>query len=241
MTTITRADIRTRVRMHADLPNSNQGKLDTAVNMLIDDACAEYYDLLVSVRGQEYFQNSGTLPVTSGTATYSLPSDFYQLISATIEWATDDHEVLSAITSEREAPRFTNLVTWDRGSPKGFRVRGVQGGTQTFALYPTPRTACTIRVRYVPTYTAFTADTGAGGTIDCVNAWWTLIVFKVAAQLRGLLGLPNDHLRNELEMQLKRVTEMATERLADEPARIVDVQPEELTTWYPRHSWFRVS
>lgn len=238
MTTITRADIRTRVRTHADFPNADQGKLDTVVNLLIDDACAEYYDLLVSVRGQEYFQSTGTLSVVAGTATYSLPADFYQLISATIEWASDEHEVLNSIASERETASYTNLATWDRASTKGFRIRGTQGGTNTFALYPTPRTACTIRLRYVPVYTAFTADTGAGGTIDCVNAWWSMIVFKVATQFRGMLGLPTDHLRIEFDAQLKRVTEMATERLTDEPHRIVEVQPENSSSWFPRDRRF---
>lgn len=238
MTTITRANIRTRVRMHADFPNTDQGKLDTDLNTLIDDACAEYYDLLVSVRGQEYFSSSSTLSIVANTATYTLPADFYQLISAVIEWASDDHEVMNAITSEREAPNYTNIVTWDRYSPKGFRIRGTQGGTQTFAVYPTPRTACTVRIRYVPTYTAFTADSGAGGTIDCINAWWTLIVFKVAAQFRGLLGLPTDHLRGEFEAQLMRLNTMVTERLTDEPHRIVEVQPEQPAHWFPKQRWF---
>ncbi len=238
MATITRAQIRARARLHADFPNADQGKLDTELNLLIDDACAEYYDQLVAIRGPGYFEASDTISIISGTQSYDLPEDFYQLRTVVLEWGNDEHEPMRAL-SERETTTFANLGQWQQWADKGYVVRGTQLGANTIAFYPSPRTAVTARVRYVPTYTAFTADSGAGGTIDCANAWWKLIAIVVAKEFRGLLGLPTGHLE-ALEMkQIQRVNEMATERLQDEPARILDVSPETSNSWFPRRRWFR--
>lgn len=235
MSAITLEDLRARVRLHADQPNADQGKDDTDVNLLINDACAEYYDLLVSVRGQEYYATSAPISITANTNTYDLPSDFYQLLSVTAEWARDEHEIIHAIPTEAQVARFNNLNTWDRSSPKGFRIRSEQSGNMAIDFFPMPRSSVTVRLRYVPTFVALASD---GDVIDCVNAWWTLIVLKAAAQFRGLLGLPNDYLKSEWATQLERLTTMATERLADEPHQIVDVSPEESSSWFRPQRWF---
>ncbi len=235
MATITRAQIRARARLHADFPNTDQGKLDSELDLLIDDACAEYYDLLVAIRGPGYFESADTISLVAGTKEYDLPEDFYQLRTVVLEWGNDEHEPLRAL-AERETTTYTNLAQWDQWSDKGFVIRGTQDGANTIAFYPTPRTTATVRVRYVPTYRAFTDD---AETIDCVNAWWKLVVVVVAKEFRGLLGLPTGHLETLEAKQLQRVQEMATERLQDEPARILDVSPETSNSWFPRRRWFR--
>lgn len=235
MTTITRAQIRTGARLHADFPNSNQGKLDTELNTLIDDCCAEYYDLLVACRGHDYFLSSATLSLVNGTAGYSLGSTVYQLGMVTLEWASDDHEIVPALNA-RDTPHFTNLVTWNRGVQKGYRLSGTQAGVRTLTFYPTPTSAVTARYRFIPVYSAFPDD--ATG-LECENSWAKLVKLSVAIEFRGLLGLPTDHLERKRAEQLQRVQEMATERLQDEPLRVVDVNPEAAGTWFPRQRWYR--
>ncbi len=233
MTTISLAQIRAKVRRLADFPNADQGKLDTDLNDMINDACAEYFDRLVVLRGHSYFETSATWSVVSGTAAYTFASDFYQLSTVTFEWGGDDHERVQPLASNVDIALFTNTATWERYGPKGYRVTGTQGGTKTLTFYPTPRANVTARYRYVPAFVPLAND---AATIDCENAWWKLIAATVAAEFRGLLGLPNDYLKTMVAEQQVRIDEMATERIQDDPAEIVDTETRG-PNWFPPGTW----
>lgn len=236
MATITRADLRAKVRRYADMRVADQGLLDTDLNDMLNDALARYFDQLVAIRGHAYFETDQALSIVAGTSEYSLASDFYQLGTVTLEWGTDEHETISPLASNKDIPDFVNHATWERFSPKGYRLVGAQGGTQTIIFVPTPTTAVTARYRYAPTFTALTADSGANGTIDCQNAWWEIPAIDVARRFRGILGLPTGFLDGLLAEDRSRVQEMATERLQDDPSQVVDVdtgpQP-----WHPYPRW----
>lgn len=69
--------LRDEARQRADLVNSNF-VTDAELNGYLNDSWSELYDILVSKYQNDYFLTSTSITVTSGTSTYSLPSDFYK-------------------------------------------------------------------------------------------------------------------------------------------------------------------
>lgn len=204
---------------------------------MINDSCADYYDKLVAIRGHSYFETSGTLSVVAGTAGYSLASAFFQMSTVTLEWSSTEHEVVRPIVSNRDLADFTTMqYSWERFTRKGYRITGDAIGTKTITFFPTPSAAVTARYRYIPSFTPMTAGSGAGGVMEFENAWHKLVCLDVAIEFRGLLGLPSDFLIGRHERQEQRVQEMATERLQDDPAEIVDTESAD-PNWYPHPRW----
>lgn len=237
MTTITRDQLLARVRRFADFPNANQGKLDTDLVDMINDALADYYDLLVAVRGHSYFESSATLSVVAGTSGYTLAADFYQMSTVTLEWGSTEFEAIHPINSNRELADYTTQqIAWERFTRKGYRLTGTQAGVKTLTLYPAPSSAVTLRYRYIPAFSPLTAGNGVGGVVEGENAWFKLVALDVAAEFRGLLGLPTDFITAKRDEQEQRVQEMATERLQDDPAEVVDTESTDLR-WYPHPRW----
>jgi hypothetical protein len=78
--TATRSEIRDRVRRLAD-QRASQRFTDAELNDDIDLAVAQVYGQIVAARGAKFFEDPTpeTFSTVAGTATYNLPSDFWQL------------------------------------------------------------------------------------------------------------------------------------------------------------------
>jgi hypothetical protein len=232
---VTLATVRANARLYAD---ERPGGSDTFIsepecNRLINLALKEFYDLLVAARGHEYYETESTSIVTvAGTATYSLPADFYQLLSVDLRWATDRVEPVPALSSPADRHRFASSgLRWSENTPKAFRLRA-----GLIEFFPTPAGApVTVVLRYVPTCPALTADTGAAGSFDGVNGWDRLIALRVACEIRTINGLPATWLNSMYEQERDRIQALAAERAASHPATIRDVNPEGSTTG----AWWR--
>jgi hypothetical protein len=134
------------------VPDTGSGSVVT----LINGACAEFYDLLVSSGGHEYFRKDQQISIVSGTAAYALASDFYQEQTVHLEWNNQDWEYVAPFENA-ERMRLVNFTTWGRRTPKGYRIFGAQtvaaDQEAQIEFSPTPTTAVTCTVRYVPTFT----------------------------------------------------------------------------------------
>ncbi len=220
--TQTLGNLRTMARRYADMRNTDQFVDDTVVDALINECIDDYYDLLVAVRGQEYFLTDTTLAVTAGTSDYFLPESLYQLSTVVLEWGNQQNELVRPIASSRDLVGYDNLLTWDRCSKKGWRLTGLQDGTQTLTFHPTPASSVTARVRYVPAFEPLTDD---GDVIASFNGFDTLIALDAAMRLRGMADLPTANLDKLFQAKRAQVLEMATERTPDEANQIGDVDP----------------
>ena len=69
--------LRDEARQRADQINS-EFVTDAELNGYLNNSWSELYDILVSKYNDDYFLTSTSITVTSGTDTYSLPSDFYK-------------------------------------------------------------------------------------------------------------------------------------------------------------------
>jgi hypothetical protein len=83
------SDLRTLVRQRADQENS-QFVTDEELRQYINRGYAELYDLLVTnATSEDYFLNSSTVTLVSGTQTYDLPADFYKLRGVDLNMGSD--------------------------------------------------------------------------------------------------------------------------------------------------------
>lgn len=226
MATVTLAQLESDALLYADQrPGGSTAHIDpTTLTRLVNQALKEFYDLLIRARGHEYFLTSSTLAIVSGTATYTLPTDLYELVSVTLEWGTRNHELVRPAASTSDRSAYTNLGLWTQYGPKAYRMRGVQAGTQTLELLPTPASNVTARLQYIPTMTELTS----GQSIQTVNGWGKLVSLKVALEMLSIKGLSKQRALVEglYQEQLERVEAMASEQDANEPKHPRDVGPD---------------
>lgn len=243
---VTIDSILTKARLYADQRpgGANAFISDTEGLSLVNGAVGELYDLLVALRGPEYYITDTTVALTTDNVAtaatdghvgrYDLPADFYQLLAAAIEWDTDDIETLGDYTTVAQRAHYQNFSDWGRWSIKAYRLRGSQ-----IELIPAPTTDETMRITYVPTFT----DLTSGQTFDTVNGWDKLVALKVAIEMREIEEQPVGHLEKLYERELQRVESLAAERDANSPSRVADVQPEggRGLRWPPYQGWPRVT
>jgi hypothetical protein len=218
---VTLAQLRLDARLYADQrPGSATSFItEPELTRLVNVKIRELYDKLVEARGSDYFANEGTIAVVAGTSRYSLPADFFQLASITLEWATNDHELMFPVGSVRERIHYEGIMpnhTWSRYSPKGYRLRASQ-----LEFLPVPTGAVTARLQYVPVFTDLVAD---GDTFDGINGWEKMVALGVAMEMRTIEKRPSSDLAGLYGEQLERIETLKTERDAEAPKEIVDVQ-----------------
>lgn len=192
---------------------------DTELTRLVNLKVRELYDLLVEARGEDYFATEGTIAVVAGTSRYNLPADFYELASITLEWATNDHELMFPVGTVRERIHYEGVLPqnfWSRYSPKGYRLRASQ-----IEFLPIPTGTVTARLQYVPVFTDLVAD---GDTFDGINGWEKMVSLGVAVEMRSIEKRPASDLSAMYGEQLARIEAMKTERDAEAPKEVVDVR-----------------
>lgn len=199
---------------------ANAISLDSIINLKL----ASFYDLLVVARGHEAYTTDYSFSTAANTATYALPSDFYQLLTIHLEWQANELEVIPA-TSVRERIDYQNYNNpWSRWSPKAYRLRGTQvAAASTLEIFPTPTTVVTARVRYIPEFQPLVTDTD---TFDSVNGWENLVAIAAAIDLKTFAEKPLGTLPALLEKEEARIRGLADQRSANEAAQVVDVAPE---------------
>lgn len=217
---VTLAQLRLDARLYADQrPGSASSFItETELTRLVNRKARELYDMLVEARGSDYYATEGTIAIVSGTTRYSLPADFYQLSSVTLEWSTQDFELVFPVGSTRERNKFEGVngrwPAWARFSPKGYKLRSSQ-----IEILPEPRGDVTCRLQYVPVYTDMTAD---GDTFDGINGWEKMVALGVAIEMRIIEKRSASDLADLYREQLARIETMKSERDQEAPKEIVD-------------------
>jgi glycogen debranching enzyme len=219
---VTLAQLRLNARLYADQrPGSSTSFIwETELTGLVNAKARELYDMLVEARGSDYYATEGTIAIVAGTTRYSLPADFYQLSSVTLEWTDNDQELVFPVGSTRERNNFQNQAgsdrVWSRQSRKGYKLRASQ-----IEFLPEPSSDVTCRLQYVPTYTAMSAD---GDTFDGINGWEKMLALGVAMEMRVIEKRSATDLAGLYAEQIARIETMKSERDAEAPKEVVDVR-----------------
>lgn len=229
--TVTLAQLKTRARLFADQrvhsSSSDTYVSDTELTGLINERLAQLHDLFVAARGDDYdgTVDETTITLGGGVARYDLPADFYQLLSAELVWASKEREPLRHITSHPDTSQYSRQ-TWDKWSPKGFRIRGGQ-----IQIYPAPTSTVNLEIQYAP---AFQDLVGDSDTYDGVNGWERAVTLGAAIDLVTIARDKPGNLPALYQEQIERIEAMVDDRQAQDPDTIRDVeggQPWQLYRW----------
>ncbi len=224
--TVTGQQIIDLARLYADERPAGSGAFISTTDdlLLVNTAVQSLHDLLLSLGGEDYFAADASLSTVAGTATITLPSTFYRLVSLHIQWATNRREELTELTAEGDRYLLTDLNGWGEGTRKAFRIVA-----NNLELYPTPTSVQTLLMRYVPVATVLAA---LSDSTPSINGWHKLCALQIAAEMRTVRGQANGMLQQAYAKELERIETIAAERTQNEPARIRDVFPESrINTW----------
>lgn len=214
--------IRAKARLYADQRVSdgdNAFITDTEIDGLINDHLKEVYDLLVKAKGEDYYITDDTISVVADTVEYSLPADFYQLHTVTLEWGTREHEEVHRLGSLQQRAGFTNWDSWSQYSPKAYRLRGA-----SIEFLPTPKSAVTARLQYIPAFADLEDD---ADTFDGVNGWEKLVALGVAIEMKEIEEEgSSSRLQLLYDRQYERIQTMVNDRDAEHPDQITNVEPQ---------------
>ena len=153
--------IRTLAQQRADQQNSNFVN-DTEWLRYINRGYAELYDLIVTAANSEdYFLNSSTISLVSGTKSYDLPSDFYKMRGVDLSVGSDSIPLRRYNFSQRDVGSRYSVA-------RGMRYH-LQGSS--LYLHPTPSTNDSITIWYVPRPKKFIEVTPTAITRGSTTMW----------------------------------------------------------------------
>lgn len=213
MDTVTLLQLRNRVRQRADIENFTDRFPDAELTSYINRSARRLRNKLTSAYGAHYYESSNTFSTTANTAAYTLPTDFYQLIS--VEATISSQLVPLKRYNVNERPWLRNVGAWGLGPTVPlYRLRG-----NTLDLSPAPDSVYSVTVYYVPTFTDLSAD---GDTLDSVSGWdeWVVVDCAIKCFLkddRDPGALLDERAGLEAEIQ-----SLASARDEGSPERVTD-------------------
>jgi hypothetical protein len=239
MSSVNRAFLRNLTRLYADgrpggtnafVVDSDATANAVSLDTLINSCALELFDLFVAARGHEYYESDADLSLGPGlgvggsSTLYTLPTDFYQLLSLRLYWDANTIEEMHQM-GVRERSRYERQInTFERGTPKAFRLRGTQAASaRTVEILPAPTVTVTANVRYIPTFQPLTDDTT---TMDVVNGGDDLIALKAAIKYRTVAEKPLGNLPQLYAECHTRISQMADQRAANFAEQLQQVYPE---------------
>lgn len=216
---ITLAEIRVQARQRADMQNSNFVS-DSEANNYINNSIAELHDILCEAYGSEYFVVSTEFAITTGTASYALPADFYEVKGVDIKMQPSQVYQNVKRFNFNERNRYTDLVVWDLAGLTNVRYR-VVGNSLMFN--PTPSQDATVRLWYVPVATKLVQDTDS---LDDQNAYAEYVIVDCAIKMMQKEESDVRVLMAQKQALEKRIRDKSQNRDAAEAPTISDVTAE---------------
>ena len=158
---VTLTELRTLTRQRADMENS-QFVDDTELTRYLNNSWGELYNLIGENFNEDYFTTSSTISLTSGTDSYSLPSDFYKLRGVDL-----------VVTSTESVPlRRYNWAQRTRNSltvyARDYRYR-LQKNSIVFT--PVPSTSDSVKLFYIPSPRKLESVTPSGVTTGSTTTY----------------------------------------------------------------------
>ncbi len=217
--TATRLQIRDDARAHSDTVSSTH-TTDTQLNRWINQELAALWDILVAADVDRYVKTY-QFTATSGTTSYTLPSDFYK--PRGLDRVIGDDRVSIDEWQFHERNRYsTTTGTPDDYSDVRYRIMG-QGidGTDARIRFEGDPGSYTYELWYVQAPQTLDAD---GDTFDGVAGWEDWIAYSVAIRILNREESDPTMLLQERAQIERRIANMATGRASGSPPRIQDTR-----------------
>jgi len=153
--------LRLLTKQRADMENG-QFITDDEWRRMLNRSYAELYDLIVtSANSEDYFLNSSTTSLVSGTQSYDLPSDFYKSRGVDLNIGSNKVPLRRYNFSERNIGGLFSSAADMRYHIQGNKI----------IFNPTPSTSDTITMFYIPTPRKFFEYTVTAITRGSTTMW----------------------------------------------------------------------
>ena len=237
MANVTIATLMSRSRQRADMENNNFVQ-DSELVEYINAGLAELHDILVQQYGEDYYVKSLDFNTVAGTDTYPIISstsgpnatDFYKLRGIDAKINNSDYFTLQPFNFN-ERNLYQNWGSWSLLGLTNVRYRLV-GSDIIFT--PKPDGATAVKFWYIPTAAQFASSTDTSTTWDDLNGYAEYVV--TFAAIRMLQKEESDvsvFLAQKVDL-LKRITDAAANRDADNPLTVTDIYVANNKFWYTR-------
>ena len=129
---------------------------------MLNRSYAELYDLIVtSANSEDYFLNSSTITLVSGTQSYNLPTDFYKSRGVDLNIGSNKIPLRRYNFSERNVGGL-----YSTASDMRYHIQG-----DKIIINPAPSTSNTITMFYIPTPRKFDEQTASGISRGSTTTW----------------------------------------------------------------------
>ena len=195
------SELRQLTRQRADNENS-QFVTDTELTRYLNNSWGELYNLIIENFNEDYFTTSHSFSLTSGTDSYSLPSDFYK-----------SRGVDLVVTSTESVPlRRYNWAERTRNSvtvrARDYRYR-IQKGSIIFT--PLPSTNDSIKIFYIPDPRKLESVTPSGVTRGTTTTYTVSSHSFVADDVVNVSGFLADDYNSQQTVQSVTSTTIVTD------------------------------
>ena len=192
---------------------------DSELTEYINQSIAEFIDLLVEHESSEFYMTTGSITTASGTQTYSLAADFYEMHKVVVDFGGSTKRTLESYDfDEHGEAKSSTAWGWFNGGPlPRYRVVG-----STLYFSPFPSGAYAVTYYYTPAATRLSAD---GDTFDGVNGWEQWIILDAAIKCLQKEESDVSFLMAQREKLEGRIARHASRRDKNAPSKIRDVRP----------------
>ena len=126
------------------------------------------YDHLISAYGEDYYTTDHDITLISGTDTYSLPSDFYKVVSVELDIGGSEYIPLDRFSLRNRGRGFYNRYY----NVYKYRLIG-----DNIHFTPNPSTGTTVKLWYIPLATNLVNSTDE---LKGFNGWEEFIIIDAA-------------------------------------------------------------
>lgn len=224
---ITLEELRLQSRQRADMENNpfiGDGELDSYIN----NSIAELRDLLAEAYGSDYFvEETDAAAITSGTATYALPADFYELRAVDIRLNSGSDWIDVARFNFNERNKVAGFGGWANiGTNIRYRIVG-----NNIQFSPIPDQAAEYRIWYVPVYTKLVA---VDDELDELNGYSEYIIVDSAIKMLQKEESDVTVLLAQKQVLAQRIRDKAAQRDAANADTIQDIYAQDDEPYYRR-------
>jgi len=195
------SELRQLTRQRADNENS-QFVTDTELTRYLNNSWGELYNLIIENFNEDYFTTSHSFSLTSGTDSYSLPSDFYK--SRGVDLVVTNTESVP-LRRYNWAERTRNSVTV---RARDYRYR-IQKGSIIFT--PLPSTNDSIKIFYIPDPRKLESVTPSGVTRGTTTTYTVSSHSFVADDVVNVSGFLADDYNSQQTVQSVTNTTIVTD------------------------------
>jgi len=212
---VTLGTLKTAARERSDMVNSNFIS-DSELNRYINSSIKDLYDRLINA-GEYYYVSSADISVVGGTATYSLPNDFYKLLGVDLVIDSNGNAVTLRPFQFEQRNSYLFTPTWNVVGLSYLRYM-LQGSNIKFV--PVPSGATTVRLWYSPAFADLVSDSDS---FDGINGWEEYVILDAAIKMMIKEESDPQALMVQKQGMIQRLNEMKLMRDIGSPSKIADM------------------